>query len=368
MYNFCTMRLSEKLNEYRKIHERKLELGFFVAGFIFDAWMVTNPDEIIMIVQQAFYLVLIAALIHFELLFRLEKWQPQKLMSKLWPYRNLALHFFLGTLLNIYSIFYIKSASLLSSLFFLLAMVGMILANELPFVKKSGKVSLKVGLYAICLFSFLSIIFPMLFGFIGVIPFGISVVSTLAVLLLQLKLLGKIIQDPRILFHAIFTPVISVVGVFGLFFFLGLIPPVPLSVKEQGLYHLIEKREGKFFLSTEKKSGFWPLGHSVFLAEPDDKIYFYSQIYSPARISDQIAVHWYKEDRKGNWISQDRVPMTIKGGREEGYRIFTFKTNYEPGQWKIEVETSSGVEISRLYFEVVAVDKSEARVFEVVER
>lgn len=361
--------LTERLGEFRKKHESSLEIGFFVAGFVFDAWMVTHPDELAVILQQAFYLLLVAVLIHHEILFGLEKWQPTGFKKKLWPYREWALHFFLGTLLNVYSIFYIKSASLLSSLIFLLIMIGMILANELPFVKKSRHVSLKVGLYAICLFSFLSIIFPIAFGFIGIVPFGFSVAGTLSILFVHLRLLRKSVPEARVLFHAIFTPVILVVSIFGLFYFLGWIPPVPLSVKEQGVYHMIEKRDGRFILSAEKSSGlFSRLRKEVFHAEPGDKIYFYSQIYSPARISDQIMVHWYRENATNNWESMDKVPVTIRGGREEGFRVFTFKTNYEPGEWKVEVETSTGVEISRFYFKVVAKPPDPARIFEVIER
>lgn len=86
--------------------------------------------------------------------------------------------------------------------------------------------------FAICLFSFLSIVFPTILGFIGIIPFGLSVVGTLSILYVHLKLLIKSVQEARVLFHAIFTPVISVVAIFGFFYFLGWIPPVPLSVKE----------------------------------------------------------------------------------------------------------------------------------------
>ena len=64
----------------------------------------------------------------------------------------------------------------------------------------------------------------------------------------------------------------------------------------------------------------------------------------------------------------DKVPVTIKGGREEGFRAFTFKSNFDAGEWKILVETSSGAEISRLYFDVVKVAQAPSRTFKVLER
>ena len=161
-------------------HETKLEVAFFIIGFILDVLLIDVPDSLFGIAQQVIYIVVIALLIHYELLFRLRKWRPGKWLRKAWAWRNLALHFCLGSLLNLYSIFYIKSASLLGSVVFLVLMITFILANELPIVKRA-KVSAKIGLYAICLFSFFSVLFPILFGFVGWTPFTASVVATFAI-------------------------------------------------------------------------------------------------------------------------------------------------------------------------------------------
>lgn len=360
--------LKEKIAAFREKHEAKLDIAFFIGGFVFDAWMVSAPDELVAILQQIAYLFLIATFIHFEMLYRLLKWRPEGIVAKAWPFRNLALHFLLGTLLNVYSIFYIKSASLFSSLIFLIIMLGIILANELPFVKKAN-LGLKVALHAICLFSFLSIVYPIAFGFVGVFPFGCAVATTIAFYYFQFRLLNKTVQDNHILYRAIFAPAVSVIAIFSLFYFLGWIPPVPLSVKDQGVYHMIEKKDGKYLLSYEdNERHFWQRTNSSFNGEPGDKIYFYAQIYSPARISDQVVVHWFQKDKKDNWISTDKVPLKIQGGREEGFRGFAYKSNYTPGKWKIVVETSSEIEISRLYFDINQVEKNPNRTFTTVEK
>ena len=44
--------------------------------------------------------------------------------------------------------------------------------------------------------------------------------------------------------------------------------------------------------------------------------------------------------------------MNITGGRKEGYRGFAMKQNYQPGEWRISIETTDGREIGRIYFEV----------------
>ena len=359
----------DKFLEFRKKYESRLDVLFFIGGFAFDAVMVSEVDDLFALVQQAVYLLVIAALIHFEILYRLQKWRPARgLRTKIWGVRNLILHFLLGTLLNIYSLFYIKSASLLSSLVFLALMVGLILANE-SHLMKQAKVSLKVGLYAICLFSYISILFPLLLGYVGWTPFALSAATSLFAFYLQMVWLKRKLPDDRTMFRVILFPGASVLLVFTLFYVLGWIPPVPLSVKEQGVYHLVEKREGSFWLSTEKTWWkFWQSGDQDFKAQAQDKIYFYAQIYSPARFSDQVFVQWLYKDPVRGWQPTDRIPLKIVGGRKEGFRGYAVKSNYQPGDWRVQVETSLGQEISRMSFEVTPAREGEPREFTVIRR
>ena len=277
--------LKTKITDFLNKYETRMEIAFFVGGFLFDIWMLAAPDEIFSIIQQIVYLAIIAMLIHFELLHRLQKWRPQGRLVKIWNYRTFILHFLLGSLLSVYSLFYIKSSSLFGSLIFLIFMISLLLANELPFVKKSN-VSLKVGLYAICLFSFLSIVYPIAYGSIGLIPFFFSIITTLAIFYFHFNYLKNLITERYILIKALLAPAYSIMGIFFVFYFLGWIPPVPLSVKSHGIYHFIEKKEGNYYLSfVDHFFSFLYPSDLEFSAQPLDKIYYYAQIYSPARIS-----------------------------------------------------------------------------------
>ncbi len=361
--------LRARIAELHKKHEARLDVLFFIGGFIFDAFMVSEVDDLFSLAQQALYLFVIAFFLHHEVLFRTHKWRPSgNLVEKVWNWRNLILHFLLGTLLNIYSLFYIKSASILSSLFFLLVMVALLVANESKIVKRA-KVSLKVGLFAICLFSYISILFPLILGFVGWTPFGLSVATTMAVFYFQFKMLKSKLPDEGTLFRVVLLPGLSVLIVFSLFYVAGWIPPVPLSVKEQGIYHLVEKKDGEYLLSTEKVWWkFWLSGDQDFKAQPGDKIYFYAQIFSPARFADQVFVQWFWNAPGKGWQLGDRIPMNIVGGRKEGFRGYAIKAKYQPGQWRVQVETSMGQEISRLDFEVIPVATDASRGFTVIHR
>jgi hypothetical protein len=356
--------LKRRIIHFYETNETRLEIAFFVAGFIWDIVMMDNIDNLFSLTQQMVYLFIIATILHYEVLFRLHKWKPsKKFISKVWNYRSLILHFLLGSLLSLYSLLYIKSSSFLSSLIFLLFMIVLLVANELPFLK-NAKVSVKVGLFAICLFSFFSIIFPLIFGFVGWLPFGFSISTTVAFFYLQIKFLRKKISEDKILFQVIALPGLAIVCIFSLFYSLGWIPPVPISAKDQGIYHAVEKENGKYLLTTEKVWWkFWQSGDQYFKAREGDKIYYYVQIYSPTRFSDQVYIRWLFYDPKLGWQKTDRIPLQITGGRDAGFRASTYKSNYQPGDWRVVVETSMEHEITRLNFTVVNDEGIEPRNF-----
>jgi hypothetical protein len=358
-----------RLKAFVEKNETRLEVAFFLGGFVLDVLLLSEPDDLFGILQQLVYFFILGSLLQFEILFRLHRFRPRGFLKKFWPYRGLLLHFAFGSLLNLYSLFYIKSASIFSSFLFLLVMLGLVLANELPFVKKAN-VSAKIAMYAICVFSFFSVLMPIVLGFVGVTPFILAVGFTVAVFYGHLRWLYRAFPLPmlresgatsdlqavtkrRLLGRALILPGGTTLTTFVLFYFLGWIPPVPLSVVEQGVYHNVERRDGKYILTFEKPWWkFWVSHDSVFRARSGDRVFFYAQIYSPTRISDSVNIHWLMKNTQGNWVTSDKVPMKIQGGRQAGFRGFSFKINYGPGPWQVRVETIGGIEISRLYFEI----------------
>lgn len=356
-----------KLLRFYEANEAKIDIIFFVGGFLLDIFMLSEIDDLLSISQQVVYLTIIFFLLYYEVLFRLFKWKPGSKMLRFWPYRTLLLHFILGSLLNLYSLFYIKSASILNSLVFLGIMLTIICANELPGVKKSN-ISVKMGMFGICVFSFFSILFPLLLGFVGWLPLFGSIAATIGIFYWLFRLLSKNVSH-QVLARTVLAPSFSVITLFVVFTFMGWIPPVPLSVVEQGIYHNVEKSDGDYLLSTEKIWWkFWHSGDQYFQARPGDRIYYYAQVYSPSRFSDEIFVQWSQKSPKGLWQPADKIPLKIVGGRKMGFRGYTYKTNYQPGEWRVQILTSMGQEISRMDLEVVSSSSTDPRHFEILKR
>jgi DUF2914 family protein len=96
----------------------------------------------------------------------------------------------------------------------------------------------------------------------------------------------------------------------------------------------------------------WQNGDQHFLARPGDVVYCFARVFAPNRFRDAIYVHWWLKGRRG-WVDQGRAQLNISGGRGDGFRAFATKKNYQPGRWRVEVETDDGRDIGVIHFDLV---------------
>ncbi|MBC7692393.1 MAG: DUF2914 domain-containing protein [Methylotenera sp.] len=341
--------------ELYKKHEKWIPIVFFLLGFAFDAIMLKRIDEPAVMIQQALYLIICGIFISVELIETNREVHPPAFLVKVWKYREAIFHFFLGTLLNSYTIFYFKSASALTSLAFIGFLAGILMLNEF---KRFGKSQTQVhmALLSLCLISYLVGLVPILLGFLGTLPFLIAVVACLLIFAGFFRLLQtRLTTNPRILITHIFYPFAAIQLLFATLYFAHAIPPVPLSVTYMGIYHDVKKENGEYLLTyTHPEWRFWQHGDQHFLARPGDSVYCFVQVFSPTRFKESLKVRWlYYDERQRDWQSADAIPMPIVGGREEGFRGVTKKDNYRPGKWRVQIETDDEREVGRIGFTVV---------------
>lgn len=357
------------MKELYQRNQRWVPIVFFVLGFAFDTFMLRRIDEPKVILQQAIYLAVSAALIGVELVGSTRELPAPRMFTRIWKYREALLHFLMGTLLNCYTIFYFKSASALTSFGFIAALVGLLMINEF---KNFGKSQTRVhmALLSLCLLSYTVALSPILWGSIGTLPFLTAVLASLLIFWLYFRLLSKpLASHPKLLRSHVALPFGAVASVFVLLYFAGVIPPVPLSVTYMGIYHDVQKSDGGFQLGYSRGPfRFWQHGDQTFLARPGDTIFCFVQVFSPSRFKDQLQVRWLFKDERLGWQSQDAIPMPIVGGREEGYRGVTKKNNYQPGEWRVQIETRDNQEIGWIGFKVERDDQTDARVLTTVVR
>jgi hypothetical protein len=359
----------QHVKDFYQRNERWIPAAFFVGGFAFDAIMLRRIDEPVTIIQQAIYLVISALFVGVEVIETIREVPPPRFLARVWKYREAFLDFLLGTLLNSYTIFYFKSASALTSFIFIVILVSLLLINEF---NKSNKyrAQFHMALLSLCLISYFVSLAPILLGYVGTIPFlCATTASTLIFMFYYSRLKPRLVQtDAQVAAHVeevrkthMLRPFAIMQGLFVVLYFTHAIPPVPLSVSYMGIYHDVTKSEGEYQLvSTRSRWRFWESGDETFRARPGDTIYCFFRVFSPSRFKTELQVRWLFKVRSG-WVPQDAIPIATVGGREEGFRGITKKTNYQPGEWRVQIETSDSREVGRITFEVVADDSTDPR-------
>jgi hypothetical protein len=327
----------------------------FVAGFLFDVLTIQRIDAFTDLAIQLVYLAGLTWLLVLQHRESLGHWAPGRLFQRWWPYNVELLHFLYGGLLSAYVVLYFKSSSGLRALVFFALLVGLMLVNEMPQIRSAGH-RLRLGLYAFCVLSFLNYFVPILVGRMGSWVFLLSLLLSAGVVWLVADRLTLRAADRSRARATLFAPAGIVCAVIGALYLLKLIPPVPLSVEFQGIYHDVRRHDDGYTLVYERPPIWapWRRDSRPFHRRPEDRIHYFVRVYAPAAFTHQLFTRWELENpTTGEWETSDRIPVsTIVGGRREGYRTFARKSNVQPGRWRVTAETEDGRAISQLTFQV----------------
>ncbi len=351
--------------DYYERYESYFPALSFIAGFLYDVITTERIDEMTTLLQQIIFIGLAFAIVTIELI---KNYNPEfkiGFMEKLWEYHSFAIHFLLGGLLSAYTIFYFKAASLSTSLIFMVFLAGLLVANEHPKLQGLGT-RFRNALLAVCTLSFMIYLIPILTGQLGFFVFLLSQITSGLIFAGVAYFLFRLFKDKSFILREVLYPAFIVhVFVFALYLFKA-IPPVPLAMTHIGIYHKVEKFKDQYQVLFDKPWWkFWTRGSEDFVAQNGDRIYVFAKIFSPTQFQDTVYAHWQiYMDKIGEWKTSDRVPIEIRGGRNEGFRGVSFKSNYEPGEWRVLVETSDGREIGRVHFDLQKSNNENLRTFQ----
>jgi hypothetical protein len=343
----------------------------FFAGFTWDSVTITRIDEVSDNLIICLYLILLGLLIILTL--RSEQNRLEKPLfikySHLYP---TGIQFFLGGLFSAYVVFYFKSASFTKTAIFLVLLILLLVANE--FLKhKLTNTYLLISLYFLAAFSFFIFFIPVISGYMNMLTF---IAGSLAGLIPPFFILYYLYRTNLISSKKQYRKHLGLIGgifIIMIFFRLfNLIPPVPLAMKYAGIYHHVSKdtTENTYILKHEK-----PLWYQVFKNDDsefhyqeNDSVFCFASVFAPTRLTKKIAHKWqYYTELTGEWIVTDRTEYSLTGGRDGGYRGYTFKKNVEMGEWRVDIITDDDRILGRIKFRIVAV-KGKILEFETMEK
>lgn len=325
----------------------------FAAGFLFDLLTIQRIDAWTDLGIQLLYLAGLTGLLIYQHRESLGQWKPPSVIQRAWAYNVDALHFLYGGLLSAYVVLYLKSSTGARPIVFFLLLVGLMFFNEMPQIRRLGH-RLRLGLYAFCVISFLNYFVPILVGRMADWVFALALLLSGGVAWLVAGRLAAHQERRRPIRVRLFLPALAVcVAIAGLYA-LRLIPPVPLSVQFQGLYHDV-RRDGAAFLATYERPPFWLFWRRdsrPFRKRPGDRLNYFVRVFAPTRFQHEVFARWEYQDAKGGWHTSDRIRLPISGGRAQGFRAYAVKSKFDAGRWRVTAETDDGRAMASLSFTV----------------
>ena len=335
-----------------KENRRHLPALALVLGLIWDSFTLGRPDQLYGNLVLLSYLFISGFCI-----ILMTRRESLKKKPKLWL--SLIVQFSFGNLAGGLLVLYIGSATFVGNWPFLLILVGLLIGNEI-FKTRYERLRFNTTVYYLLILLYSILVVPVFFRSIAPWTFLLSSLLSVVVIvgfLYVLKLIARdvFIQNKKILRRSIFAILIT----FAVLYYSNIIPPVPLAVRDIGIFNSVKRTGGDYLITYEKKE--WYEFWYKFLNESDSTVYLkdtntascFSAIFAPTELKTPIFHVWDKFNNKtGEWEEKGRFNFPITGGRVDGYRGYSEKTVTE-GKWRCSVETKRGALLGRAKVEVV---------------
>jgi len=268
----------------------------------------------------------------------------------------MVVQFAFGALLSSAFLFYWFGGAVAASWPVMLIVVALMAFNE-AFRRVFLRPSIQFGVFAFVLFSYFTLLFPYMLQSLSAWVFLLGGAVATGVSLLLAEIATRTNAAWRPLKRRFRLTAVCTYAAFVILYFLNVIPPIPLSIRDAGAYHDVSVRDGQYILRAEPEdflSRLWP-GQTLRLERGEDgRIFAYTAIYAPTDLSTTIVHAWQRYDgTAGRWTDAGRSTYATRGGRQEGYRGYSYRTIQTPGRWRVIVETVRGQELGRIHFKVV---------------
>jgi MFS family permease len=329
-------------------------LAAFLGGFIWDALTLGQKVKVTDFWRLGLFL-LGAALLALFLAHRQareltapaagEHWRG-RLAELVWLAPYLLLQFFFGGIFSALFILYFKSSGHLGT-WLTTALLGMLLVgNEFAGQHLGRRFTLIWALFALNAILLCNFVLPHAVGSLNPNWFY---VSTAAGVVLAHGLRGLAAGRPGRIF-----PAWGLAGALLLAWSFDMIAPVPLVRQDLAVGHDFVQDGAHYTLQVERAPS-WQVWReqaaSVHLLE-GERLYGVSAVFAPLGLTAALEHRWeVREDGRWRVVYRNRFQTT--GGREKGFRGYSWVLNPQPGDWRFIVATQDGRTIGILPLRVV---------------
>lgn len=347
---------NSRFRSFIRRHEKYLPVIFFTGGFIFDSLTLGRIDRVYDLSVLCLHMTSLTITLYLYNLMDDGKWE-NTFLERFQLYFPLAIQFSLGALASAYVIYFSRSVSLSKTITFFVILVALLFANELLKKRISNKY-LQFSLYFFVSFTFFTFIIPV---FIKKMNTPVFIFSGLVSLAVTLSLIAFIYRkSPSTRAEIRITKLIGIILVMyatiNVFYFTNLIPPVPLALKSGMVAHKVQEKNNNYLVTYERDDWyiFWRDHRLKFIHQPGERVFVFASIFAPTEINKSISHRWkWFNESTDSWEVTDNIGYKIMGGRDAGYRGYTYKDHVKPGEWEVDVITEEGLILGVIDFEII---------------
>lgn len=262
--------------------------------------------------------------------------------------------FTIGALLSTSLLFYWFSGAISAS-WPVVGIVALLMVSNEVLRKFFVRTTVQVAVFYFAFFSLSATFSAYVLNSISPSAFVAGGVASLVVMAGALVVVIRIgnLGDQR---KAMWLTVACIFALMNAAYFLNYIPPIPLSLRDAGMYHDIGIANGEYTLVGEDETWIDRVlpGQTIHLSA-GDPLYAYTAIFAPTDLSTVMVHRWqYYDDTTRDWITSSALSFRISGGRSEGYRGYSLKRQLSEGKWRVSVETTRGQVLGRIRFTIVS--------------
>ncbi len=335
--------------------ERPISSMSLVAGFVFDIVTLKRVDTLWENLWIFGHLLIIGIFIILTHVHDGKVGDEEDPTKKHFWYVNI-LQFFFGGILSTYLVFYFRSSDIFVTWPFIAILILAFIANE-SLKRHYTRLSFQISLFFLSIYSFAIFLVPVVVHQIGNWVFILSGIISLFTILFFTAILFTFTKD-RFLKSKRFILILILsifVGV-NVLYFTKLIPPIPLSLKDAGVYHTLHKTEGGDYLATHEYHGwrgYFKL-YEDFTKISSGPVYAYSAIFSPKGLNLNIIHEWqYYDEGRNVWVTDKIINLPVIGGRDGGFRTYSVRSNLPLGKWRVNIKTEHNRTIGHLRFNII---------------
>jgi hypothetical protein len=358
------------LTDLKQTLKKYLPALAFVGGFIWDALTIGRRVNALDLLILSVYLIATVFIIK-RLVKKTNMLQNNAAATTLanhpleseahWKDRlpYLILQFLFGSLFCALFILYFKSASHLTAIAWSLVLAVLLIANE--FLENHYKRFTVIWtLFGFCLVLLLNFVLPYLVGSVHWVWFYISILVAVVIT----HFLKKAVSPNLGYIYPSYLIAIIVASAY----VFDVIPPVPLVKRDIAVGVNLEKVEGKYVLEEDKSPPFRYLRNikKTVHMKPGQKVYCLSAVFAPAGLKTKLYHRWEYLDPKKGWQMVERIGFDLIGGRNNGFRGYTFKQNLKYGEWRVIVETEYERTITSEEFVLKSNDEPQKKILKTI--